>query len=88
MDLATAEAAFDAASTTYSAALKAFQRSRSVKNHVALDAASETFEAALAALQLLRDAEAREALRARRLACVAPRRALNACQMELPLCSA
>ena len=87
MALDELEAAFDAASAKLTASRAACKRSKSQKNVAAFIAASADFDAALEAFTTARDAaeaaDARAELRARRLAIVAPRRALKAAQMDL-----
>lgn len=80
------EAAFDAASAAYKAAQRAIQRGGKTKRNLwELKTTSEAFDAAATAW---RDEQGRDevvALRAARLALVAPRRALNARQTSLSL---
>ena len=76
-------AAFETVSAEFKLALARVQRSKSARNVAAYRTASEKLEAAA---EICRDAQTKAevvALRAKRLAQVAPRRALAAAQMSM-----
>lgn len=73
----------DAASAAFIAAQRAFDRSRSAKNRAALIAASQAFEIAAEASRNAQNRAERAETVARRMAAIAPRRAIRAAQMDM-----